>query len=276
MPSTNTRVLLGDMTWPEVRVAVQDGRVVIIPLGSTEQHGLHLPLDTDTNSVLEISKQVASRTGAVVTPPLSFGWSSRWCNYPGTLTLTPSTFQAVLADLIRSVLASGFKKIFLLNGHRPNIALIEVTVMKIMDEYASKEKFAIAYANYWDPALSSLDQLRKGQKGSFGHACEAETSIQLALRKDLVRTEKIGETKHRLQLWDWTYTRPAVAMWQGWPHPETDDGVMGDPTVASVESGENFIKAIVNETSRIVSLMSQDKLDELNKYLIFSNPRQDK
>jgi len=262
--SKNLDVVLANMTWPQVKKAVKQGKVVIIPTGSIEQHATALPLDVDSNSVYSIAEAVAIKTGQIVTPPLVFGASSLWRQFPGTMYLRPETFKMVIEDLIYSLLEDGFKKIFILNGHRPNMWYLDPAVTDIIDKYIEKYKFIIAFSSYWDmPGVrDDLVKLRKGEIGSMGHACEAETSIQLHLRPHLVRRDELKKLKPSKVMWDWTLDRPMPQIYTGHPSPERITGVMGDPTCASAESGEKFFNAIVNRISQFISDFAAGKTDK--------------
>ena len=178
--------------------------------------------------------------------------------------LKPETFKMVVEDLVYSLLEAGFKKIFILNGHRPNIWFLDPTVIDLMDKYFERFKFTIAFSSYWDmPGVhDDLNKLRKGEKGSMGHACEAETSLQLHLRPHLVRGDELKKLKPRKTMWDWTTERPMPQIYKGYASPETTDGVMGDPTCASAESGEKFFNAIVNRISKFISDYASGRIDE--------------
>src|SRR5664280_590467 len=113
-------MLLREMTWTDVKEVVKSDPVVIVPLGSIEQHGPHMPLWTDICLAENISIAVGEKTGSVVAPALNFGYSELWYDYPGTIGFSSQTFYAAMYDICKSLIRSGFKKIFLLNGHNPN------------------------------------------------------------------------------------------------------------------------------------------------------------
>ncbi len=259
--------ILAKMTWPKVKEAIKQGKVIIIPTGSIEQHATAMPLDVDSNTVYNIAEAVAIKTGQIVTPPLVFGASSIWRRFPGTMYLKPETFKMVIEDLVYSLLEVGFKKIFILNGHRPNIWILDPAIMDLVDKYIEKFKFIIAYSSYWDmPGVrEELNKLRKGEKGSMGHACEAETSLTLFLQPNYVRFKELKKLKPRKTIWDWTSDRPMPQIYRDIISPEITEGVMGDPTCASAESGEKFFNAIVDRISQFISDFASDKID---KYII--------
>jgi len=252
------------MTWPEIQEAIKKGKVVIIPTGSIEQHGTALPMNVDANSVNSIAKAVAIKSNQIVTPPLVFGASSFWRKFPGTMYLKPDTFKMVIEDLVYSLLEAGFRRIFILNGHRPNIWFLDPAVVDIVDKYWEQYKFTIAFSAYWDmPGVrDELNRLRKGEKGSMGHACEAETSLTMYLQPELVRENELKKLKPRKVIWDWTTDRPMPQVYTGYASPATTEGIMGDPTCATAESGKKFFDAIVNKVSEFISAYATGNIDK--------------
>jgi len=122
---------LPHMTWPEVEEALKRTDVVIIPVGSIEQHAKHLPLGTDSYGAIEISKLIAQKAEAVVAPVVLAGLSSHHLGFPGTITLTPETFEAVVYETALSLIKHGFRKILLYNGHGGNTASVARIIEKI-------------------------------------------------------------------------------------------------------------------------------------------------
>lgn len=129
------KILLAEMTWPEVRERLSKTDIALVPIGSTEQHGPHLPLQTDTFIAYEIAKRAAEMVKedvkAVVAPPIPFGVSSEWMSKPGTITLSPDTCAAIVKDVCMSLLHHGFRKIVIVNGHASNHAFIVKAIREI-------------------------------------------------------------------------------------------------------------------------------------------------
>jgi creatinine amidohydrolase len=122
---------LPHMTWPEVEEALKRTDVAIIPVGSIEQHARHLPLGTDSYGAIEISKLIAQKAEAVVAPVVLAGLSSHHLGFPGTITLTPETFEAVVYETALSLIKHGFRKILLYNGHGGNTVSVARIIEKI-------------------------------------------------------------------------------------------------------------------------------------------------
>src|SRR5262245_428967 len=173
------------LTAPELQEAVQDKTVVIVPLGATEQHGPHLPVQVDWRSAYEISMRaarlMAGRQRALVTPAIPFGMSEHHMSLGGTLTLDYSTMAAVVGCVVRSAARHGFERIFVLNGHGGNIAALEVMLTELTIEL----ELPLAGGTYWHIAAKSIREILEHQTQLI-HACEAETSILQALSPELV------------------------------------------------------------------------------------------
>jgi creatinine amidohydrolase len=122
---------LPHMTWVEVEQALTRTDAVIIPLGSNEQHGRHLPLGTDSYEAIEIAKLIAQKTDALVAPVVLAGLSSHHMGFPGTITLSPETFEAVIYETASSLIKHGFRKFLIFNGHGGNNVSVATVIQKI-------------------------------------------------------------------------------------------------------------------------------------------------
>jgi len=122
---------LPHMTWPEVEEALKRTDVVIIPVGSIEQHAKHLPLGTDSYGAVETCKLIAQKAEVIVAPVVLAGLSSHHMGFPGTITLTPETFEAVVYETSLSLIKHGFRKILFYNGHGGNTASVANVIQKI-------------------------------------------------------------------------------------------------------------------------------------------------
>jgi creatinine amidohydrolase len=122
---------LPQMTWAEVEQALTHTDAVIIPLGSIEQHGRHLPLGTDTYEAVETAKLIAQKADVLVAPVVIAGLSSHHMGFPGTITLSPETFEAVVFETAQSLIRHGFRKILIFNGHGGNNISVANVIQKI-------------------------------------------------------------------------------------------------------------------------------------------------
>lgn len=180
-----SKILLEEMSWCEVEEALRRTDVILVPIGSIEQHGPHLPLNTDTIVPFEFAKRVADKIGALVAPPIRPGVSSHHMPKPGTIAIEPSTLIALVKDYCRCLFKHGFKRIFLLNGHGGNSNTVGVAVQELHDELPEAQ---IAYFDWWVFIPKEMGELMSPSEGI--HANKAETAWMLAVAPDLVNMSK--------------------------------------------------------------------------------------
>ncbi len=222
---------LGDATWPEVggiaRHRTTDeapAPILLIPVGSTEQHGPHLPLATDTIIAEELAGRAVHRTdGLMIGPTISVSASGEHADFPGTLSIGSEVTTAVFVELVRS--ADWAAGVVLVNGHGGNHAAITEAVEVVTAE--GRHAFA------WSP---SWPQRRDGGPADL-HAGRIETSMMLAIDPGLVRLE-LAERGADAAIAD-LRDRGVRAV--------SDNGVLGDPDGASGREGERFISAFVDD-----------------------------
>jgi creatinine amidohydrolase len=255
---------LARMTWEEARAAADRGSLIILPVGSTEAHGPHLPLDVDTHQAAHVAALVAERVDALVAPVLPYGYASTWMEFPGTVSLSAETFQQVLVETVSSLLAHGFPHVVILNGHRPNGTSIDAAARRVIDGLAPGSKASVTAVSYWEPGAARVHALRRSRPGGMGHACEFETSFQLATRPDLVHMERLNGVHPPLVGWDLVAPEPPSRTYGRWPAPSKDHpAIFGDPTVASAESGRAFLDAVLDA---LVSFLEELKAGRGGSY----------
>jgi creatinine amidohydrolase len=236
----------------DLRRRASERHLVILPLGSIEQHGAHLPVDTDIFLSTAIAEEAARRMArTLVAPSLSFGQSAAHVAFGGTLSLGAETMLAVLRDLVDSILAAGFQRILLLNGHNGNKPFIQV----IVSEYAALRNTSIAAVTYYDLIAGRIGELRRGPVGSDAHAGEFETSLQLHLRPELVDMRSASASPVRpvteFDARDLVVSGPATvgtALASRYP-----GGVAGDPSVAEPGLGAALFEAAVDQLVRFAT-----------------------
>jgi creatinine amidohydrolase/Fe(II)-dependent formamide hydrolase-like protein len=172
MSDPGRSVYLAELTWPEAKEAFAAAEVVLIPLGSNEQHGPGMTLATDITLATAVAGRVAERMRprAIVAPSLPFGLSPHHMRFPGTISLQPATFSAVLFDTMRSLKAHGAKRFFLLNGHGGNQAMLTVIATQARIELG----VPVATAIY---LVAAADLLKERFGRAYAHACEIEASL---------------------------------------------------------------------------------------------------
>ena len=229
---SNSEVLQRKLTRREFRERMQSGelKACIIPVAAIEQHLEHLAMEHDWRSVCHVASAVAERLRphVLVAEGLMAGISEHHMRHPGTLSLRPGTFLAVLSDLIESAVRGGFKNILVLNGHGGNVA----PVNGVWDQFLRLNQMNVHFLSYWD-VLTRADAKELLNSGHElpndlpGHAQEFETGFALAAFPENVRTK----------------------MWT----EQADQ----KPALATAKQGEAFIKRIVER----VALHLQEMID---------------
>jgi creatinine amidohydrolase len=222
----------------EIRALAEEEAVVVVPVASLEQHGPHLPTFTDTLLVSAIAvraaRQAADRHPVIVTPCVWTGLSEHHMAFNGTITLDFPVFATLIRGIVESLVRNGFERICLLNGHGGNIAALRT----ITDELTFEFEVPIVSGTYWHVAAAALDPLLERQK-TIRHACEAETSMMMALVPDLVDASKFTEADRDIPE---APGGEGFYRWQGFDE-KTSSGVLGYPSAASAEKGERLIAA---------------------------------
>jgi creatinine amidohydrolase len=242
--ATVTTIRMEEMTAPEIRAAMERGfSTVVVAIGSTEQHGPHLPTMTDTRIGDEYAHRVALKLGnALQARTVPIGASEHHLAFGGTISLSAGTLRAVLRDVVSSLVRCGFARIVLLPSNGGNFS----TVQEVIEETRTTHP-GVAVTGYTD--LLELGEFLVGASASCGvsagaagmHAGESETSIMLALEPQLARTERFaagyvgpfGEEQVR------------VVLEQGMP-ALSESGVLGDPTGATAERGEVYLELLAD------------------------------
>jgi creatinine amidohydrolase len=241
----------------EVKEAVEGGTIIIVPVGSTEQHGPHLPLDTDARLATEVAELAAGRAHAegvrvLVAPAISVGYSPHHSRFAGTLTLDAETFLRVVEAIAQSLWSHGFRKILFLNGHGGNTSLLGVAVQALRAEHG----IHVAAANYWAFAAESLSTWRKSGPGGINHACEMETSLLLAMDEELVRKDWAEDTtwnpRSDFLIYDYGFASPVMVSWD--VRSLTSEGALGNGAVATAERGQALVDIVV---TRLVQFLEE-------------------
>jgi len=174
-------LVLQEMSWTDVKEYLKTNDMVIVPLGSTEQHGPHLPLGTDFYEAMEMSKLISEKTGVLIAPVLFSGYSVYHSGFPGTLSLKPETMVQVLFESAELLIKYGFRRFLFFNYHGGNNIVQEKIIHRINH---TTEAIAIA--------IGHGGPIQKEEEGEVvdWHAGKSETSIMLHLKPELVRMER--------------------------------------------------------------------------------------
>jgi creatinine amidohydrolase len=229
-------------------------RLVVVPVGALEQHGPHLPLETDTLLATSVAEGIVARTpGTLLGPTLELGCSSHHSAFPGTISLRTQTFVGIVVDLCRSLTRAGLT-VVLLNAHGGNRAQLDVALTELAGE--GVRAYAFTYWQLLEDVV--VDELGDAAATACGHACALETSLMQHLHPERVRESAIP-TGGTPPTWPdpHMFSRDAIRVVR--PFDEIrPDGVIGRPSLATPELGRRLFEAAVDRGSLIVERVMQD------------------
>lgn len=234
-------------------IAAAGARLAVVPVGATEQHGPHLPLNTDTLLATDVAEAIVARTpGTLVGPVVDLGCSAHHLGFPGTVSLSVDTFVATVVDLCRSLAAAGLT-VVLLNGHGGNRAPLGVGLIELTSEGIRAYSFT-----YWDLLGDVVaEELGPAAREACGHACALETSLMQHLRPDSVRESLIpkGGTP---PTWPDPHMFSSEVVQVVRPFEElSPNGVIGRPSLATPELGRRLFDAAVERGAQAVERVMQ-------------------
>ena len=247
---------LAKLTWREVEVALELARVALVPVGSTEQHGPHMTLETDTAIAEAFARRLGNvlGSGAILCPALPVGQSEHHLAFAGTLTLKAATLMTLVTDVVDSLARHGVKRVLLVNGHGSNVPFLDIAARNITNHSDA----ICAMASWWSLIPRDLlKELRESEfPGGMAHGCELETSVLLYLRGDLVQFDKAKRDINfqATEFFYWDLSSPSPVFFQEWFSRYSKTGTVGDPTKATREKGEKFVQAVVE---RMVALLRE-------------------
>jgi creatinine amidohydrolase len=246
------------MIWDQLsskQLAALDKNIpVFLNIAATEQHGAHLPVATDRliggHFLSLLNKEVEDKI--LILPPVAVGCSDHHMEFTGSLSLSHSTFAAVVKDIVQSVIHHGFHKIILLNSHGGNQGIMTVIIEQLG---FANPKSHILGATWWTLAKGELLKITETGPGGTGHACEFETSLMKVIAPELVNEELIAAGGNvptfdfaegdMLQGGKVSYYRTMKAM--------TANGVYGDPRKSSPEKGVRISNVVVTALKQLVT-----------------------
>lgn len=240
------RLWLDELSTFEVAQAAKEGKVIIFPLGSVEEHGEHLPLCTDSIQPEYIALEVAKKTGCLIAPPLRYGICNATRNFPGTLTIQFDTLYRLAHDVLSELVRSGFHKIIVMSGHAGSSHMVALR-LAAQDVVTKNDEKGVAVRIL---VLSDFDfaeelESKYAARGD-GHAGTLETSRVMDIAPELLKSKGKAEV--------WRMPRFEVVA-----HPEKcfPGGVNGDPTAASLEKGHQINQYIIGEVEKLVKSLKE-------------------
>ena len=232
--------LLEEMSWPEIEAGLRQTGTIILPVGATEEHGPHLPIFTDTIQAIEVAREAAHRRDIFLAPPVHYGICRSTRGFPGTVTLEYDALKAFIHDILISFYESGFRRVLILTGHAGSQHL---SALKGACQQAVLERdFRVSLVSLFD-----LIDPNAAETPGDGHAGEIETSLMLHIRKDLVKGKPERNFPNRPRFLVLNDVRYLMG-----------NGIMGDPSKASLEKGKVFFEMAVQGVL--------EALDEIESY----------
>ena len=246
-------------TWEQLgELAGRDDVVVVIPTATLEDHGYHLPIDTDVRLAEAVARGGCERANAsgaghaLLFPTAVHGYTPHHLDFPGTVTLRWNVFVEYLLDIGRSLCHHGFDRILIVNGHGSNQPLVEMAARLLNVEHPH----AVCMASWYLASAESkalLAELRDSEPGGMAHACELETSLYLALQPDLVQMDRaVREIPPRTPNVHMDWADGPLSFMPHWS-ALSESGVTGDATLATAEKGRRWLARAQDEIAEYIA-----------------------
>ena len=251
--------LLGELTWPEAQARFKEVDVALLPVGSLEQHGPHLPLDTDAFDALYLAKEVASACSdpkPIVMPLIPYGVSYHHADFSGTVTISPKTLSQLVFEVGMSAARNGVTKLVIINGHGGNIPALQFAAQMI-------NRDAHIFTCVETGETSEKDLIALTETPNDVHAGEIETSTTLAVRPHMVRHDKKKKFIPRFSSRYLNFSSKRSVDWYARIAKISPTGVLGDPTKASREKGEKMWALMIKHVVEFVEDLKSMSLDEI-------------
>ena len=231
---------LEEMPYPEIEGFDE----VILPMGSIEQHGLHMPLGTDAIIARAVCDELSDRKGIPVCPTLAYGFSGEHSGFPGTIDLGLTAYATAVARIVET-LGRSFRTIYIINFHGGNSAALEAVVKDL-------SRPGVTLVHFWRAARDAMEGMTEQEAIGIEHAGEFETSLMMAIAPELVGEGDRGP-KTSISL------RGRRVYTKAWHSDElTADGSFGGGGLASGEKGRAFLEACLSKLSEIVDEIREE------------------
>ena len=238
----------GALRSPELGEVIKEGPLAILPVGQTEEHGPHLPINADSVIAAAVGRAIAERLGEtlpiLLMETVVYGYSGKtMLKWPGTMRVSMDTTRDYVYELCRSLVEMGVKRIAIINGHGHHTALLELVARRLVDE-TGVAPVVLSPAGL---AAQTLRTLSKGGPRASCHGGEFETSLMLHLEPDSVDLSAAPENPVA------DVGLPAAGVfWSTWQRQETPNGIYGVASVASAETGKALFEAMVSEGAKFL------------------------
>ncbi len=238
--------LLHGMTYEEADDYFSKSDLVLLPIGSVEQHGPANPLGTDMLIAQSLAEEAAARSGVISLPVIPFGVSFHHMHFPGTVTVSERALEEYVLDVLRSLTKWGVKKVLIVNGHGGNLPALQIVSRRAREELGVR----VHIYQWWTSSSKILEEMFKPDER--GHAAAAETSLDMHIHPEFVNRERLVDEKPRgsfeRDVFLFTYT-----------HEMSDSGVFGVQTTASPERGAELFTKLVEDLLRVIEEVKAEK-----------------
>jgi creatinine amidohydrolase/Fe(II)-dependent formamide hydrolase-like protein len=254
------RYLWGELTWPEAQERFQQVDIALLPVGAIEQHGPHLPLDTDAFDADYLALRVAeacSDPKPLVLPNIPYGVSYHHDEFKGTVSISNDTLAKLVYDIGMSVSHNGIKKLVIINAHGGNSPALNYAAQMI-------NRDAHIFVCVDTGETSDVDIYSLVETPNDVHAGEIETSTSLAVRPHLVKMDQTGREVPEFSSRYLDFTSKRGVSWYAYTRKISHSGVMGDPTKASAEKGKKFWEIMITHLVALVEDLKSMTLKEIH------------
>jgi creatinine amidohydrolase/Fe(II)-dependent formamide hydrolase-like protein len=251
--------ILAHMTWPEAQRRFKEVDVALLPVGATEQHGPHLPLDTDAFDADYLARAVAERCSdpkPIVLPLVPYGVSYHHEDFSGTFSIANDTLSRLAYDIGMSAARNGVTKLVMINGHGGNDPALNYAAQEI-------NRDAHIFVAVDSGETSDVDIYEMIETPNDVHAGEIETSTSLAVRPELVHLDRLEKLVPEFSSRYLDFTSKRGISWHAFTKKISESGVMGDPTRASAEKGRKMWDVMIAHLVAFVEVLKQLTLDEI-------------
>ena len=253
-------VRLDEMSWPEIKEVLGKPNAVVLPMGSTEEHGAHLPVNIDTFAATYIAEHAAQKVVdehkicVLVAPTINYTEVSHHKRFPGTIGVKADTLIKMLTDIVGSFLHQGFKNIIALTSHSENVPPLQVAFTMLADDHPEANLIALNTVGLG--AEERLKLLKAGIAG-MGHALEVETNYALVMQPQNVHLDRAIIGSRKLPLSEKYVGSTGSDKGKGVSYCSgitgfEESGTFGDPTKATKEAGEKMLSIIISDLADII------------------------
>lgn len=250
----------GQLTWPDAERYLRHVDIALLPVGAIEQHGPHLPLDTDAFDADYLAHRVAEACGdpkPLVLPLIPYGVSYHHKDFCGTISIGNETLAQLVCDVGMSVAANGIRKLVIINGHGGNAPALNYAAQMI-----NRDAHIFVCVDSGETSDTDIADLIRTPNDV--HAGDIETSTSLAVRPHLVRMDRAEKSVPVFSSRYLDFTSKRGVSWYAYTHKISENGVMGDPTLADAQKGERIWEIMIAHLVAMVEDLKQMTLDEIH------------